>query len=479
MKDRRRQGTVRLNYTKLLALIRTVDSLIIVLSLELAIRLVNQTLDTWYVLNDGHRYCALAGVLLFQFFADYYEVYYAWRGASQDNESVRLGWSWFCAMAAIMALLACFKSGVELSLFVTAAWFCVSFLALILVHELGRGWLAFLRRRGLNSRRVVIAGANDLGARLAGAFAAMPWLGYCFAGYYDDRGFQQGRRLACPERLYGGDFNTLVQRARDGEIDEIFIAMPMRSEQRVAELMNLLSDTTASVYYVPDVFVFNLVRSRLDMVQGIPCITVHGSPFKHQPVDGFLKRAEDVVLSFAILALIAVPMVLIATAVKLDSPGPVLFKQKRYGMSGEPIEVWKFRTMTVQENGATVTQATRNDARITRLGGFLRRYSLDELPQFINVLQGRMSIVGPRPHAVAHNEYYRKQINGYMLRHTIKPGITGLAQINGCRGETDTLDKMERRVVYDLEYISHWQVWLDLKIIFLTIFRVAHDPNAY
>jgi putative colanic acid biosysnthesis UDP-glucose lipid carrier transferase len=169
----------------------------------------------------------------------------------------------------------------------------------------------------------------------------------------------------------------------------------------------------------------------------------------------------------------------VAVGVKLSSPGPVIFRQRRYGLDGQEIVVYKFRSMTVTEDGAVVRQATRADGRVTRFGAFLRRYSLDELPQFINVLQGRMSIVGPRPHAVAHTEMYRKRIRGYMIRHKVKPGITGWAQVNGLRGETSTLDRMEQRIAYDLYYLRCWSLRLDLWIILKTIFIVLHDPNAY
>ena len=172
-------------------------------------------------------------------------------------------------------------------------------------------------------------------------------------------------------------------------------------------------------------------------------------------------------------------MLFIAAGIKLTSKGPVLFKQRRYGLRGEEIEVWKFRSMTVMENSDVVVQATKSDVRITPFGGFLRRTSLDELPQFFNVLGGSMSIVGPRPHAVAHNEEYRSQVQFYMLRHKVKPGITGWAQINGWRGETDTLYKMEKRVEFDLQYIKHWSVWFDIKIIFMTIFKGFVNKNAY
>ncbi len=251
----------------------------------------------------------------------------------------------------------------------------------------------------------------------------------------------------------------------------------MAAEKRIVELVNALSDTTASVYLVPNFFVFDLLHGKLSSLDGVPVLSLHETPF--YGLDGWVKRWEDIVVSALILLLISLPMALIALGVKLTSPGPVLFKQRRYGLNGSVVEVWKFRSMTVCENGAKVTQATKNDARITPFGAFLRRTSLDELPQFFNVLQGSMSVVGPRPHAVAHNEQYRKQIRGYMLRHKVKPGITGLAQIHGWRGETETVDKMEMRVKYDLEYVQNWSLWLDLKIIFLTVFKGFVNKNAY
>ena len=280
-------------------------------------------------------------------------------------------------------------------------------------------------------------------------------------------------------KKWQGDLDKLYANAQSGKLDIIYVTLPMAAENRVREILDKLGNTTATVFYVPDLFAFNLVSSRCVMMQGIPCFSVYGSPFDQEPLDSMLKRAEDVFLSSVILCLVLVPMLIIAIGVKISSPGPVIFRQKRYGIDGAPINVWKFRTMTVCEDGAKVTQATRNDSRIKPYGAFLRKYSLDELPQFINVLQGCMSIVGPRPHAVSHNEHYRKEISQYMLRHKVKPGITGLAQINGCRGETDTLEKMERRVAYDLRFIQNWSLLLDLKIIFLTFFQAFYKPDAY
>lgn len=242
-------------------------------------------------------------------------------------------------------------------------------------------------------------------------------------------------------------------------------------------MINDLADTTASVFVVPDLFIFQLNQARWTDFGGLPIVSIYESPF--EGMNGTLKRVEDVVLSSLILLVIALPMLVIAAIIKFTSKGSVLFKQRRYGLNGKVVEVWKFRSMSVSDDGETVTQAQKSDPRITLFGAFLRRTSLDELPQFINVLMGDMSVVGPRPHAVAHNEQYRGLIPGYMLRHKVKPGITGWAQINGWRGETDTLDKMQRRVECDLEYMRNWSLWFDLKIVALTVFKGFTSKNAY
>ena len=257
----------------------------------------------------------------------------------------------------------------------------------------------------------------------------------------------------------------------------IYITLPMTSQPRVLKLLEDLHDTTASVYFAPDIFLYDLIQARVETIGGIPVLAVCESPF--YGADGLIKRVTDIVLASTILTLISPLMLAIAIAVKLSTPGPVLFRQRRYGLDGREIVVYKFRTMAALEDGSVVTQATRDDRRVTPLGALLRASSLDELPQFINVLQGRMSVVGPRPHAVAHNEMYRKLIPGYMLRHKVRPGITGLAQVNGLRGETDRLEKMSARVEYDLAYLRHWSPLLDLKIVLMTIVVVLKKQNAY
>jgi len=320
----------------------------------------------------------------------------------------------------------------------------------------------------------VIAGANDLGRRLAERLRD-PMLGVRFAGYFDDR--SEGRLQNLPQAQNLGALARLADYARTQRVDVIYIALPMASQPRILKLLEDLRDTTASIYFVPDIFVSDLIQARVDSIGGLPVVAVCETPF--HGFNGFAKRLSDIVLSSIILTLISPLLLAIAIGVKRSSPGPILFKQRRYGLDGRKIVVYKFRTMTVAEDGDVVRQATRNDSRITRFGAFLRRTSLDELPQFINVLQGRMSVVGPRPHAVAHNEMYRKLIRGYMIRHKVKPGITGLAQVLGWRGETETVEKMKGRIDADLTYLRSWSLLLDLQIVLKTVVVVLGKQNAY
>ncbi|EPZ6648493.1 undecaprenyl-phosphate glucose phosphotransferase, partial [Escherichia coli] len=332
--------------------------------------------------------------------------------------------------------------------------------------------LGMLRKIGYNTRKVAVAGSLPAGLNLLRTFQNAPWLGFVVKGIYDDIKIDSYEDVP-----YGGTLSELVEDARSGKIDRIYIAMSMKDETRLRDIISQLTDTTCSVLLIPDVFTFNILQSRTEEINGVPVVPLFDTPLNG--INMVFKRIEDVVVSSIILLLISPVLCTIAVIVKVTSPGPVIFRQIRYGMDGKPIRVWKFRSMTVMENDTKVIQATKNDVRVTKVGKFLRRTSLDELPQFFNVLFGQMSVVGPRPHAVSHNEQYRSLIQGYMLRHKVKPGITGLAQINGWRGETDTLEKMEKRIEYDLMYIRSWSVWLDLKIIFLTVFKGFINKSAY
>jgi putative colanic acid biosynthesis UDP-glucose lipid carrier transferase len=318
-------------------------------------------------------------------------------------------------------------------------------------------------------RVAVIAGAGDLGRQVAERLRASPTLGVEVAGFFDEREPAPGDKIL-------GPVSRIAEYAKSHRVDLIYLALPPAEQPRIAQLLDELCDTTASVYLVPDIFLFDLIQARMDHIGGLPVLAVCETPF--YGVAGIVKRASDIVLASLILTLIAPVLAAIAAGVKLTSPGPAIFRQRRYGLNGQEVVVYKFRSMTVAEDGAVVTQAKKNDARVTPFGAFLRRTSLDELPQFINVLQGRMSIVGPRPHAVAHNEMYRKLIKSYMIRHKVRPGITGWAQVNGLRGETETVDKMRARIEYDLDYLRNWSLGLDLKIIWQTVFVVFKRPDS-
>ncbi|RTL52771.1 MAG: undecaprenyl-phosphate glucose phosphotransferase [Rhodocyclaceae bacterium] len=355
-------------------------------------------------------------------------------------------------------------------------WFFLAPTVLIIGNMLLRlGLTRALSTHG-NQRLAVIAGMNEIGQRLAQQFRENHYLGTRLVGFFDDRDRLRLGALGQNQTLLGR-IDTLAAFVKDNRIDAIYVTLPMATQPRILSLLDALKDTTASIYFAPDIFVTDLIQGRLENLAGMPVVAVCESPFTG--VDGLIKRSSDIVLSLLILILIAPLLAAIALGVKFSSPGPVLFKQRRYGVDGQEIVVFKFRSMTVLEDGNTIAQATRNDKRITPFGAFLRRTSLDELPQFFNVLQGRMSIVGPRPHAIAHNELYRKLVKGYMVRHKVKPGITGLAQINGYRGETDTVDKMEARIDYDLQYLRNWSLGLDLWIILKTALVVIHDRHAY
>ena len=326
-----------------------------------------------------------------------------------------------------------------------------------------------------NARRAVFAGFNEVSLQMAERLKKHKELCISVAGFFDDRSAER-LKLDSDNQLLGG-LPALTPYVNKNGIDVIFVALPMRHVQRVLDLLEDLRDTTASIYYVPDIFVFDLIQSRTGEILGIPVVAMCETPF--YGYRGIVKRLMDVSLSTIGVLLLAPFLALVALLVKMTSPGPVIFRQRRYGLDGQEIQVYKFRTMAVTEDGDTIRQATRDDDRITPLGRILRRYSIDELPQFFNVLQGTMSVVGPRPHAVAHNEEYRKLIKGYMIRHKVLPGITGLAQVSGCRGETKTLEQMQARVRYDLDYLRHWSPGLDFKIIARTVWLVFNDRKAY
>ena len=345
-------------------------------------------------------------------------------------------------------------------------------------------WLAMATGRTVLRRRAarpelrhsaIIVGAGALGAKVARALQGNREEGRDFVGWFDDRTDERIDADAAGQML--GALKDVAPYVRAHGIKEVFITLPLGSQPRILELLESVQGTTASIFFVPDVFGISIIQGRLQDMNGVPVVGICETPFTG--TNELVKRISDVVLAVLILVLISPLLLAIAIGIKISSPGPVIFRQRRNGLDGGEITVYKFRSMTTQDNGDVVAQATKDDPRITPFGAFLRRTSLDELPQFFNVLQGRMSIVGPRPHAVAHNEQYRELIKAYMVRHKVKPGITGWAQVNGLRGETETIEKMKARVEYDLEYLRNWSLGLDLQIIVRTVRVLFFDRNAY
>jgi putative colanic acid biosynthesis UDP-glucose lipid carrier transferase len=391
------------------------------------------------------------------------------------SSSLSVSSRWFLLVGVLLLLGYATKTSAIFSRKVLFTWFILTPPLLVFAKIFLDTLVSRLLLSAGNSRRVVIAGANDLGHTLASKIESSPGSGMTLEGFFDDRSTDRlGNGSSAPIL---GKLQELPNYVRDNGIDLIFVVLPMRNMQRVTDLLDQLHDTTASIYFVPDVFVFDLIQCRTSDLGGLPIVALCETPF--QGTQGLIKAVSDYTIASLLLILTSPLFLVIAIAIKTTSPGSIIFKQRRYGLDGREIIIYKFRTMTVSEDSDEIRQATKNDDRVTPVGALLRKTSLDELPQFINVLQGRMSIVGPRPHAVGHNEEYRPSIKGYMIRHKVNPGITGLAQVSGYRGETKTVDAMQKRIEYDLEYLRNWSITLDLRIMLRTLRIVVSDKMAY
>ncbi|MCM6142079.1 undecaprenyl-phosphate glucose phosphotransferase [Klebsiella pneumoniae] len=418
----------------------------------------------------GQVLISLAVLVVFQMIGGITDFYRSWRGVKISSELILIIKNWTLSFIIALGISSLFPIP-DVNLNILIQWYLIVVIGFVICRFSIRIGSGLLRKIGCNTRNVAVVGSLPAGINLLRGFMDEPWLGFVVRGVYDDIKLDDYNGVP-----YGGNINDLIKDAREGKLDRVYIALGMHDEIKIKNIVGQLTDTTCSVLLIPDIFTFNILQSRTEEINGVPVVPLFDTPLNG--INMVVKRLEDIVVSSIILLLISPLLACIACAVKFTSPGPVIFRQVRYGMDGKSILVWKFRSMTVMEND-NVIQATKNDVRITKVGKFLRSTSLDELPQFFNVFLGQMSVVGPRPHAVAHNEQYRTLIQGYMLRHKVKPGITGLAQINGWRGETDTLDKMEKRIEYDLLYIRGWSIWLDLKIIFLTVLKGFINKSAY
>jgi Undecaprenyl-phosphate glucose phosphotransferase len=365
------------------------------------------------------------------------------------------------------------KTGAQVSRLWFLTWAALTFFLFIIERLSLRSLLKFLRANGWDTKRIVLIGEGSVAARAYQTVLKSPQAGLNFLGYFRVSQEQDELRGLLPHLGGRDDLGQIV----DLRPDQTWIALPNGSQDEILEVLYRLRHATSDLLVIPAIDEYLLSRQVIE-IAGVPVVQV-GS-VAPGGIAWMLKGLTDRVAAFILLVFFSPLFCMIAVAVLLSSPGPVLFRQARHGLGGKEFNIYKFRTMYVaKETADGYQQASQVDPRITPLGSFLRRTSLDEIPQVFNVLLGSMSMVGPRPHPVQMNRIYQEKIERYMWRHKIKPGITGWAQINGMRGETDTLDKLQKRVEYDLYYIKHWSYWLDIKILWLTLFRVFRDPMAY
>jgi putative colanic acid biosynthesis UDP-glucose lipid carrier transferase len=431
-------------------------------------------------LPTSYRIAVVLSLSLMLTVSSWAGLYTSWRGRSYLDHARRATLVWLSVLA-ILILLAFFMQLSEPLARPWLGWLAITGWVLIVAVRLSVMMvLRELRHRGWNHKRVIIAGAGEWGAQTIRRIKSAAWVGMdvmCVVDHDPSRhdAYVEGVPLR-------GNYDRLPELIAEYGANEVWICMPLRSSRngvdKIEQIRQALRNTTVTQRLLPEIGDFRLVNQPITEIIGLPVINLSTSPM--HGINRLMKEIEDRVLAAMILMLVSPMMLLIALAIKLTSAGPIIFKQLRLGWDGKPIKVYKFRTMRVHcEEPGCLTQVTREDGRVTALGRLLRRTSLDELPQFFNVLQGRMSIIGPRPHAIEHNNYYMDQIDSYMQRHKVKPGISGWAQVNGLRGETDTIEKMKKRIQYDLYYIENWSLWFDLKIIFLTLSRGFVHPNAY
>lgn len=463
--DRAPQGVIRPYMPALDVLFRLSDAGIIFFALyaQTWLRGMNPERQVMYVLPG------LIAVLAFVLFGEVAGLYRIWRGNTIGRECQAIVKVWIWVIPAILLAGYFFKISAFYSRQVILVWFVLAPALMCGWRWVMRSMLARFRRKGLNTRRTAIYGEGNLAHRVEEVILSQADSGFRLVGRYADDSGSEDKPVA-------GTLQDLVALAREGKVDHVYATVSLSDSETCNRMVRLFADTTAQVFIVPDLWLFDMLHSRWSQLGDLPVINVYDTPA--YGVNSMVKRLFDLVVGSGLLLFLSPLIVCIALAVRLTSRGPVLFRQRRYGLDGREFRVWKFRTMTVAEDGDHVLQAVPGDRRVTPLGHWLRKTSLDELPQLLNVLSGTMSLVGPRPHAVAHNQEYRDKIEGYMLRHRIKPGMTGLAQVRGYRGVTDTIDKMEKRIESDLEYIRNWSLLLDIHILIRTALCLFRDPNA-
>jgi putative colanic acid biosynthesis UDP-glucose lipid carrier transferase len=398
----------------------------------------------------------------------YVGIYESWRGRSFFQGTHKILKSWLMVWTVLVIVAFLLKVSEQYSRFVITAWFFSTPVVLITYRFILRSILAKLYKLGKFTKKSAIYGTGSSSQQLKQALRNNSWLGYEIVGIYDEKPEEDQISNVC------GGIKELLKHAKDGDLQTVYIALPMNRSDEIKELLNDLSDTTVAVRYVPDFFSLDLLHANLINICGIPVLNVYDTPL-NDPGRALLKRLEDFILSFIILLLISPLMLVLAIGVKTSSPGPIFYRQTRVGWNGKNFEMLKFRSMPVDTEKNGVVWGNSKSKATNKFGAFIRKTSLDELPQFINVLKGNMSIVGPRPERDIFVNEFRKEIPRYMQKHLVKAGITGWAQVNGWRGDTD----LNKRIEYDLFYIDNWSLWFDFKIIILTILKGLINKNAY
>jgi len=408
-----------------------------------------------------------------------FPLYRSWRGRGLGQELVVLGAAFggVFALFAVHALVVQFGQGV--SRLWIGLWFLGGLATLVLARTGLRMFLNHLRSRGMDVQRVVVVGLRHPVMKIHHYLNRNAWVGVQIVGYFRSRydltlAEHRQEDLPCL-----GDPDGLIEYLERNQVEQVWISLPLGERDRIKQLLERLDRYPINVKLVPDLFDFGMLNQSGEQIGNVPVINLRQGGVDRNSYFIVAKSMQDKVVAAAALVVLWPVMLAVALGVKLSSPGPVLFRQRRHGLGGREFFMYKFRSMRVHDETTHVAQATRHDSRITPFGAFLRRSSLDELPQIFNVLGGSMSVVGPRPHAAQHNTHYEKLIHHYMQRHYVKPGITGWAQVNGFRGETPELRTMKKRIQYDLDYIRRWSLWLDFRIIVLTAVRVLGQKNAY
>ncbi len=445
---------------------RVIDALLPIILLLSLTQLQN---ISWH---DRYLTMGLLGGFVFVIANQMVGVYRSWRGRSLFASAKLILNAWLLTWATLIVIAFLYKDSENFSRLAVTLWAIITPIILIGYRIALRTILAKYRMHGNNTKTIAIIGAGKVGQHIANIIQTNPWLGYRVCAFYDDNTELHDTQIN--DIPVKGCTNKIGDIVNQNQYSEIYICLPLRAEHKIKQILNELTDTTSVVKFVPDLFTFDLMHAKTSELKGIPVFSVYDTPLSSIS-NQMLKRFEDVTLSTIILALISPIMLVLSIGVKVSSPGPVFYRQTRVGWNGKNFEMLKFRSMPVDVEKDGVQWGSAKNKTNTKFGQFIRATSLDELPQFINVLKGDMSIVGPRPERDIFVEQFRKEIPRYMQKHMVKAGITGWAQINGWRGDTS----LAKRVEFDLHYINNWSLWLDVKIIFLTVFKGFINKNAY